>query len=103
MGRWAQRRRAGGGPTFPPVLISITLVVVDGANELVVTYSGNVDPGDFSNSDFITDSSLAVPTSITDLDTNILLLTFGVDVSDSQNLVYSGNVSGVLTPQSVAY
>lgn len=99
MGRYAQRRRSGGGPPGAPPLIQMTEGIVDGS-EVAVVYDGDVTAGDFELTDFLFSDGAQNPTSIAQNASNELLLELLTTV-DEGDLTYSGDVSGVLTPQTI--
>jgi hypothetical protein len=99
MGRYAQRRRSGGGPPGAPPLIQILEARADGT-EIYVLYSGNVTDSDFELTDFEFTDGFQTPLTITNDEPETLLLTVTTTV-DEGFVSYNGNVSGVLTPQTV--
>lgn len=97
MGRWAQRRVAGGGQ--PTTLIAMVRAIRPTPSTVRVNYSGNVQASAFDPSDFETDSSIEA-TAVTQFSPNQIVLDFGEDVSGSASVDYSGDTVGILTPQS---
>jgi hypothetical protein len=100
MGRYAQRRRSGGGPPGAPPLIEMILATVDGT-EVAVDYSGPVTAGDFELTDFLFADGAVNPTVIAQSDTEQLSLTTAAPISADTDLTYSGDAPGILTPQTI--
>lgn len=103
MGRWSQRRRAGGGPPGISGLIEITLATQTAANELTLDYSGDVTAGDFNTADFTTFANNLSPDVINQTASNQLQLQFPVDVTGEGAIIYAGTTLNVLTPQTVPF
>ena len=102
MGRWAQRRLAGGGPPLPVDLIQIVSAVIDGTNFILLTYSAAVDIGDFLNSDFETVPNVRESIDITDPAANELYLEYSGGALAETAITYHGTAPGILTPQTIA-
>lgn len=102
MGRWAQRRRrGGGGPSETQTLARMTSAMLDGTALIVtVTYTGNVTAAAFNTTDFLDVDESATPVSIAQGATNEAILTFELFLNNSDTLVYTGTAAGVLTPDS---
>lgn len=97
MGRWSQRTRSGGGMS----LNWMTQATIGAIDQIEVLYLTPVNVASFSVGDFITDPGTIVPDSLSQFGTNGLLLQMPEDISAEANLIYSGDTSGVLSPQTV--
>lgn len=102
MGRWSQRRRAGGGPPLITSGISITLGQIDGTMTVILTYDGNITAGDFNEASFTTHPSNTSANAISQESVNALNLEFTEDISTDTTISYNGSVVGVTTPQTIA-
>lgn len=100
MGRWAQRRRAGGGP---PTLNYITEAAAGGAaNQMFVRYAQNVDETQLIPSAFEATPSTNTGDTIDQLLPNRIRISFTGDVDTDTTLIYGGSTPGILTPQTVS-
>lgn len=99
MGRWAQRRRAGGGS---PSLNSMIRAVQSGAFSLQVTYASDVSADDFTPGMFAEQTDDIVPVAVFQLSPNSLELNFSSELENASELIYIGNVLGTRTPQTIA-
>lgn len=70
---------------------------------IFVSYSADVNAASFNNTDFHTDPSIQFPDTITQADTNQLLLTFISPIGGETGITYDGATPGVLSPQSISY
>lgn len=100
MGRWAQRRRSGGGSSLAPPLIQMIEALNDGIT-LSIEYSGAVTAGDFDTAAFHVQPSDDQPDEIEQNGANGLNLNFSGDISGQTLLEYSGVTAGVLSPQAI--
>lgn len=106
MGRWSQRRLAGGGGphTNPSTLTSITQALIDSPTTAIVTYDNAVHASAFSLADFTSKPTTnAHPANISQGAPNELELDFFSSISLDTQLTYAGTVSGVLSPQTEPY
>lgn len=101
MGRWAQRRIAGGGPSPTAALIEMTAATVTDPDKIQVDYSGDVTAGAFGANDFETQPGTVLGTSISQVASNAIEITFADTINAEATLTYSGGNSGILTPQTV--
>lgn len=101
MGRFAQRKRTGGGPQLQvlPILLLEGFIVT--SNEITAVFSGNVTDTDFDNAFFETQPDTFSPDSITQSAANELLLFFSEDITDQTHLSYVGTVPNIPQPQTV--
>lgn len=103
MGRYAQRRLAGGGPTPPATGDNFIVAASQPSADVVrVTYQTVVMATDFAASDFenaIPDN----PTTITQFSPTQIDLNFAGDVTGANPLSYIGTVPGYLTPDGIDY
>lgn len=100
MGRWAQRTRQGGSVN---VFTSMQLAVVDGGSTdtLIITYTEGGNEALLSAADFEATPSGEVGTFQVVTGTNELTVQFSGDVSGDDDVTYSGNAVGFLTPQTI--
>ncbi|MFZ1058911.1 MAG: hypothetical protein WAP47_06945, partial [Candidatus Rokuibacteriota bacterium] len=68
-----------------------------------VNFSGDVNAGDFALSDFVSQPTNEFPDTIIQTGPTGLLLTFANDIDTDTELTYSGDVMGLLTPQTIVY
>lgn len=106
MGRWAQRRQAGGGQSAqqPPETTIEHATIDDTLLGIVnVFFTAPVSPADFSETDFTSQPSGTVGTVFTDLDATTLQVTFSPAIAADTSLDYAGTAPNVQTPESVLY
>lgn len=99
MGRWAQRRIAGGGGVA--YLANINSAQVDSVNVLFLTWSSGVNAANLTATDFVTNGGHHGVT-VTQPDDNSTYVNFGLDISDEVTLTYNGHAAGINTPQTIA-
>ena len=100
MGRYAQRRVAGGGPSFGLIAIGRARQI-GAADTLDVTYTGNVKASTFVPAAFFLPDDSGTGTAIAQFSPNTLRVTFDI-LTDVQTILdYNGATIGILTPQSV--
>jgi hypothetical protein len=101
MGRWAQRRRSGGGggPSTSIILESASYGNAD--EEIVVQFTGNIEVGDFTGTEFTTGPNNHVSDSLFQDTPSSLIVVFIVDVTAETDITYSGSVPGIITPTTV--
>jgi len=98
MGRWAQRRRTGGGPPAGAALITITEAEVTDTTEILVSFSANVNAGDFDPTDFTTQPSNATGTVFGAAGANYINTYFDHDITADTTITYNGTAPGVQSP-----
>lgn len=103
MGRWAQRRRGGGGGGPDLTNYMVSAQVGGGGFFITLTYLRDITAGDFSLADFISSPSGASPTIINQGDSNQLELTTIVNASSDDEIQYTGDTPGIVTPQQLQY
>lgn len=100
MGRWAQRRIAGGGGD--QVINQIVSAIYD-AGELLLTYRENVSGPLFTGLEFTAQPGSHASTEVNNETLNSIRVTFGSAISSSGTVDYAGSVPGILNPQSFPY
>lgn len=105
MGRWAQRRRGrGGGGPSPAPTIDILQANADPADDFtIITYSADITAGDFTPADFKSNGSDQLGTSISQVASDSISVTFPGLIGLDTGVTYSGHTPSILTPQTVAY
>lgn len=101
MGRWSQRRRAGGGPPSFTAENRIIEAVLTSIDVLDLTYAATVDASVFNLANFTTLPGGTNPATFTTLDATHFQLNFGVDISSDTTLEYDGVIPGFESPQDV--
>jgi len=99
MGRWAQRRRGGGGATHTPLVQMVSATAI-GAFNIDVAYTGNITAAAFAVTAFATIPSVHQPTLIAQDGPTGLNLTFADNISAETDLEFTNGVSGVLSPDA---
>lgn len=102
MGRWAQRRRAGGGPGAAIAIIHLVAATVTGAATMTATYSGPPDISGLDPTDFLAVINGENGDDIAALGGNQIQIHFAGSIFGETTLEYSGTTPGYLTPDSVA-
>lgn len=100
MGRWAQRRRTGGGPS---ILNYITDAVQQTATTIILTYAYPIDATELIPVDFESSPSGAIGDTITQLTNDTIQLDLDASSAGDDEIQYSGSTPGVRTPQQVQY
>lgn len=100
MGRWAQRRRAGGGS---PVLNSMIYAAAVGGADADVTYATTIDAAELDPDSFTSNPSGEQGLTINQLTDTKIEISFSGDVSGDTTLLYAGVVIGIRTPQTISY
>lgn len=102
MGRWSQRRRRGGGGEGVLLTQIIEARVFDSeVLQVDFTFNADVDPGDFTGTDFLDVTSGAVGDGIGGPSSNVLRVQFtGGTTTAGDAWQYIGDTPGVLTPQA---
>lgn len=98
MGRWAQRRRGGGGS---PTLNQMINVTRDGDEQMIVTYRNVVNVSDLQTSGFLANPGAVTPPGVTQLSPTQLTVDFEADTSAFTTLVYAPPTSGFVAPQQI--
>lgn len=99
MGRWSQRRRAGGGGTPGNQMV---LAFISGANTIDVEFFRPIPAGTINAQTVEIAPSANSPISIIQSDSKTLTYDFGLAVAGTTSLTYSGNDDALLTPQTIA-
>lgn len=105
MGRWAQRRRTGGGnaPTAGQILGHLVAATIDDATHATGTWNVPVSAGDFDAADFTSASSQETGISIAQAGTYALTVEFSGTITGDADFEYTGDTANLLTPDTVAY
>lgn len=100
MGQWSHRRRRGGGES--PLNFIIHAHIQTAARALV-TYQFNINAGIQDPTTFQSTPSGEVGFSIAQSDARTLDILFDNPITGDILLTYTGNIPGILTPQTIAY
>lgn len=100
MGRWSQRRLAGGGIT--PLNHIIDANNLGGFNA-TAEYQSNVNAAVFNGDEFLSQPSGTVSNLVVQTSTRTVTITFDDPMGADTSLAYSGTVPGILTPQTINY
>lgn len=100
MGRWSQRRLAGGGPSTQLQIISATIL---GTNESELTFNIAYDLGSFNAGDFTSNPSGEIGDGIFQDTPTTLRIGFLGDVSGDFDIDYAGTYPGLASPQNIPY
>jgi len=100
MGRWSQRRHAGGAGKIATPTIVMVEALSNGDDQLLITYSAPIDANDFLPSDFNTDD-FVTGDEVSQAADNILEVVMADTISLSTSLTYADSVAGVLSPQTI--
>lgn len=103
MGRWAQRRRGGGGTPAATELVSITQAQITASQEIEVTYSQDVSDADYNAGDYQSNTSGEIGSSLMNSASNRLTIFFASSVVGDTDVAYTGAATNTLTPQTVNY
>lgn len=98
MGRWAQRRRGGGGPNPLNQIISAS---IQGPVLIEAVYAAPVDGAGFDVAVFESDPSAEQSSSYSIGPSTTLQIFFDFSVIGDTSLTYSGTTPGILSPQTV--
>lgn len=99
MGRYAQRRRSGGGTPALTPLASITSVETDGTDQ-IINWDRPVNAADFALTDFVYSDGFQNPLTIIQANPIRFDTTTAVGLS-SGTLTYAGDVPAVVSPQTI--
>lgn len=105
MGRWAQRRRAGGGSSpdsAPPTIAQLLEAHIDGIVTEQAVYTTPITAGDFSPGDFVSNPSGGTSTIVLQINATTIEIEFDNIVTGDDTLEYAGTNPNVITPDSVA-
>jgi hypothetical protein len=102
MGRWSQRRRAGGGPQEIPILHMID-AVLDGDTNAEVLYNGSIEATTIDRTSFSSFPSGFVPDAVVNLTSDRLGLSFGDFITGDTEIRYSDGTPNLLNPDSFPY
>lgn len=97
MGRWAQQKRAGGGPQ---TLGYMHLIERGGTDILEVTFSQVVNSANLTPADFVTLEGGTPASTAINLTPTKVQFNFPIDVDVDEFLVYEGTTPGLITPQT---
>lgn len=100
MGRWAQRRRGGGGIRDINKMIAAEVTAPD--TELV-TYAYAVSASALDATTFHSQPSNEEGIDVFQNGANGIRIVYGNDVSLDTFLSYTGSTPGILTPQQIAF
>jgi hypothetical protein len=100
MSNYTGKRRAGGGLLYYTDLRNIQTAVLVAADTIEVNWNANVDPDQFSFSNFITAPDGHSPTGITSSGMDTLLLAFPQSIDDQTSLTYRGAIPNLQTPDT---
>lgn len=100
MGRWSQRRLAGGGP---PILNYMTFATQIENDVINVRFAFPVDATTFDPSDFVSNPSGALATTYAQLQPNLLEITLNSSSAGDDEVQYVGNKSGFQPNQQIQY
>lgn len=102
MGRWSQRRRGrGGGPPSAPNQM-IAAQITANIDELLITYSADVDATDFDTTTWNAAPSGSTSINATQTSPNQLTVSFDNQVNLDATTTYFGTAPEILTPQTIA-
>ena len=100
MGRWAQRRRYGGGPAT--VASMVTAVLQGSLTEILITFSSNVDAAYFPSDFFIVNPSLDSSITINQAGPRALLVDWGLNLTGTTTVTNEIQKPGVVNDQVLA-
>lgn len=100
MGRWAARRRTGGGP---PLLNYITRAQIGGPTTVTLTYAADVAAASLDPANFESSPSGASGIGLAQATARVLTLETNDPVDTDSDITYGGSTPGFLTPQNVNY
>lgn len=100
MGRWSQRRLAGGGVT---PLNEIITAHISAPTKIDLTYSAAISASSISGGNFVSNPSSEQDISILQLGTRSVRLTMSGNIEADTTIDWTGATPGVLTPQTVDY
>jgi len=102
MGRWAQRKRGGGGQ-ISAYLNFLTAATIDSANFVSMDWFRPITASTLAANQFKTQPSGFVPFDVQQDGANGTLIEFIEDVSMETALHYDGDARANLSPQVVAF
>lgn len=102
MGRWAQRRRAGGGPNLDVEISMISAETGGSLEEILITYSSDVTAGNFDAGDFTSLPSNETGDNLAQGGSDQLIVAFLNPVDTDTSLNYAGSSPGIQSPQTIA-
>jgi hypothetical protein len=101
MGQWSTRTRRGGGSGGTAGTNVIILAQITGPNDITLSYLEPVTAANFENNDFDVMPADFVPISIAQATAAQLTLTFDSTIVGNTEIVYTGDVINVFSPQTV--
>lgn len=102
MGRYAQKRRGGGGPPTPSALNHMILATITSDPHIEITYSAEVDAGDFTFTDFLTVPNAIEPISFGQASATSIDVEWSDSVLLETAVAYTGGIANIETPQTIA-
>lgn len=100
MGRWAQRRRTGGGPTVFNYMLAIGHA---GNFDTLAEYAYNINSLTLSPAAFASIPSAHVPTGIVQSGVKRVDIQWADSQAAETGLTYSGTTPAIRTPQTISY
>jgi len=100
MGRWAQRRRNGGGPQTVKYMVEATIT---SATTSEVRYNLPVVPSDFGIASFGSTPSGEIESSLAQVNATTIEITWGGPVTGDVNVEYTGTNFGFAQGQVLDY
>lgn len=104
MGRWAQRRTAGGGPLVSPPTATTQMTIATGAGPgtLEITYTSNVTAANFPANGWILTPTNVRSSGVSQDAANSLDVTFAPFLGTETFVTFDKSVPNVITPQKIA-
>lgn len=106
MGRWAQKKRCGGGPLNPnaPANSIVSATIID-ATDAGVTFAQPVLDLEVLPGDFTSEPSGFSPAATVGISDTEFTLQFGLGdvITLDTDLVYTGTIPNVQTPETIPY
>jgi len=100
MGRWAQRRRTGGGPTQTIVMVDAQITATTDAR---VRFSAAIDASQLVPGQFDSSPSVEVGDTISQISDREIEITFVSIIGGDTVLGYNGTNYPGLAPQTINY
>lgn len=97
MGRWAQQKRAGGGPQTLAYMHEITRA---GSDVLDVEFSQVVNASQLTAADFVSLEGGTPADTAVQLSPTTITFSFPLPVDDDASLFYAGATPGLISPQN---
>lgn len=105
MGRWAQRKRSGGGNLAPitPTLGKMVSATITGADTARVIYSVPINASEFTPTDFQSQASAALGLNMIQNDDYSVDITFDNPITGDATLGWNGTAPVLQSPDEVPY